>query len=519
MFLLRLNNFYFLNMKQSYTPVFSRILSMFIGLALSTTWAGAQDKKYTADWESLDQRPVAGWFEDAKFGIFIHWGPYSVPSWSPKGTYEEWYQTWFQSQSVFGNGKFTGQEIPEFHKKTYGEDFNYIDFAKRWKAELYDPEKWAEIFKKSGAKYVVMTSKHHDGFTLWPNEHSTKSRGYLWSSTETGPKRDLVGDYVKAMKDAGLKAGLYYSLYEWYHPWYQAGLDKFVTDYYHPQFKDLVTRYKPDILYADGEWEKGDDYWRSKELLAWLFNESPVKDDVVINDRWVGGQRHKHGGYYTTEYLREEVNFNKPWEEIRGMGLSFGYNRNEDIEDYNSPQMLILMLADIVSQGGNLCINVGPTAAGKIPVIMQERLMQIGKWLEVNGEAIYGTRKWQRSYQWSSGDRNFKLLKEGHSYVEGDYILKQTIDQQPGKAVKELFFTSKGKDIFAITPKWPGKKLRIKNLKTSRETKITLLATGQELSYRKSGKDIIVNMPDFDPQQYRPEDYYAFVLRVTNINE
>ena len=484
---------------------------------LSITGSYGQNKKYAANWESLDSRPIAGWFEDAKFGIFITWGPYSVPSWSPKGTYQEWYLRWFTSGSIFGNGKFTGQEIPDFHTSTYGEDFNYIDFAKLWKAELYDPEKWAQIFQKSGARYVILTSKFHDGFTLWPDKHATASRGYLWSSVETGPKRDLVGDYIKAMKDAGLKAGLYYSLYEWYHPWYQAGLDKFVTDYYHPQFKDLVTKYKPDLLYADGEWEKDDTYWKSTELLAWLFNESPVKENVVINDRWAKGQRHKHGGYFTTEYQREEVNFTRPWEEVRGMGLSFGYNRNEDIEDYNSPQMLVLMLADIVSQGGNLCINVGPTAAGKIPVIMQERLLQIGKWLETNGEAIYGTRKWKRSYQWSAGSREFDLVKAGYAYVEGDYILKQTIDQQPGKAVKELFFTSKGDNVYAISPKWPGKELIIKDIKLNKRSIITLLATGQKLTYVKSGNNILVSLPEFDPGHFNETDYYAFAFKITDV--
>jgi len=476
----------------------------------------AQTKKYTPDWGSLDSRPVAQWFEDAKFGIFIHWGPYSVPSWSPKGTYEEWYLQWFNSKKIFGNGTFTGQEIPDFHHKTYGEDFNYIDFAKIWKAELYDPQKWAELFKKAGAKYVVMTSKHHDGFALWPNQLTSQTRGYLWNSVDTGPKRDLVGEFVQAIKGIGLKAGLYYSLYEWYHPWYRLGSKKFVTDYYHPQFKELVNNYKPDLIYADGEWEKEDDYWMSTTLLAWLFNESAVKDQVVINDRWAKGQRHKHGGFYTTEYLREVINFDKPWEEIRGMGLSFGYNRNEDLEDYNSAQALILMLCDIVSQGGNLCINVGPTAAGKIPVIMQERLLQIGKWLQTNGEAIYGSRKWVRPYQWSKGDRNFVLKKEGHSYVEGDYILKQTLEQQPGKAVKQLFFTSKGNIIYAISPMWPGKTLTIKNLNLESDATINLLATGEELSFQNSGNNILINLPDFNPSLYQPEDQYAYVFKITN---
>jgi alpha-L-fucosidase len=268
-----------------------------------------------------------------------------------------------------------------------------------------------------------------------------------------------------------------------------------VTDYFHPQFKELVTRYKPDIIYADGEWEQDNTFWKSTELLAWLFNESPVSNSVVINDRWEKGQRHKHGGYFTTEYLREEVDFDKPWEEIRGMGLSFGYNRNEDIEDYNSARELILMLVDIVCQGGNLCINVGPTAAGKIPVIMQERLMQIGEWLQVNGEAIYGSSQWERSYQWSEGDRNYKLLKEGHAYVEGDYILKQTVEPAPGKAVKEIFFTSKGEDLYAIVPEYPKGKLVIRDLQPRSGSKVTLLGYQPALTYRYKDGNLEIDVP------------------------
>ena len=137
-------------MKVLIRPMKNLLFALLIIVALPFT--AISQNKYEANWESLDSRPVAQWFPDAKFGIFIHWGPYSVPSWSPKGTYEEWYLRWFTGQSIFGNGKYTGQEIPDFHKKTYGDDFNYIDFAKLWKAELYDPVKWAEIFKKSGAK-------------------------------------------------------------------------------------------------------------------------------------------------------------------------------------------------------------------------------------------------------------------------------------------------------------------------------------------------------------------------------
>ncbi len=493
------------------------LLFLYIFSFIAVTTVESQEVVYQANWESLNSRPVAEWFSDAKFGVFIHWGLYSVPSWSPNGTYTEWYQTWFQSQSVFGNGTFTGQEIPEFHYKTYGKDFNYIDFTKLWKAELYNPEQWATLFKKAGAKYVVMTSKHHDGYTLWPNEHASKSRGYLWNSVSSGPHRDLVGDYVKAMKDAGLKAGLYFSLYEWYHPWYQLGLDKFVSDYLHPQFKELVDQYAPDLIYADGEWNNGGEYWKSTDLLSWLFNESKVKSTVVINDRWEAGGRHKNGGFYTTEYLREEINFDKPWEEIRGMGLSFGYNRAENIENYNSAQALVLMLIDIVSQGGNLCINVGPKADGRIPVIMQERLLQMGKWLETNGEAIYGTKEWKRSFQWTEGDRNFQLLKEGQSYVEGTYILDQTVNQLPGKALKELFFTSKDNSVYAISPKWPHNELIIKDIEVDENATVEFLATGEKLSYSQQGSHLVIRMPDFNPNDLNLEDQLAYVFKISQV--
>jgi alpha-L-fucosidase len=472
-------------------------------------------QKYEPTWASLDSREVAPWFSEAKFGIFIHWGPYSVPAWSPKGTYTEWYQYWLQTESIFGNGDFTGQEIPEFHRNTYGDDFTYYDFAKMWKAEMYDPDEWAELFKKAGARYVVMTSKHHDGFALWPSMQANKTWGFKWNSIETGPRRDLVGDYMQAIRKVGLKAGLYYSIYEWFNPWYRIKSEKFITDHFHPQFKDLVTRYQPDLIYADGEWEQTNEYWKSRELLTWLFNESPVKDKVVINDRWEKGQRFKHGGYFTNEYdAGAQEGWERPWEEIRGMGLSFGYNRNEDIGNYNAPRTLVLMLVDVVSQGGNLCLNVGPNAAGEIPVIMQERLLQIGKWLEINGEAIYGTTKWERAVQWSKGDREYDFDSMYKSYVEGEYILYQTIWPMAGKALKEVFFTRKGNDIYAIVPNWPGTKLVIRDMKLKRGARISWLASGKRLEWKKKGRNVEVEIPPFNPGDWTDESMYAFVLKI-----
>ncbi len=470
----------------------------------------AQDTVYKADWESIDSRPVAEWFSDAKFGIFIHWGPYSVPAWTPKGTYSEWYQYWLQNETLFGNGNFTGKEVVNFHQMTYGKDFSYYEFGPMFRADLFNPEEWAELFKNAGAKYIVITTKHHDGFCLWPSEEAN-DRGFAWNSMEVGAKRDLIGDLTRSVKDAGIKMGFYYSLYEWFHPWWQNDRERFVEEHYHPQFKDLVESYQPDIMWGDGEWDMKADKWKSAELMTWLFNESSVKNTVVINDRWGKEIRKHHGGYFTTEYEAEAPEFQRPWEECRGMGFSFGYNQNEDAWDYSSPKTLVLTLVNIVSNGGNLLLDIGPDARGNIPPIMQDRLLEIGKWLNINGEAIYGSRRWERSVQWSEGKRDYK--PEDQHYLGADFILKQTIDPEPGFAVKELFFTHNDEAIFAILPKWPESKITVKDFNTEKNTKITLLANKTQCTWTNDDGNLEIQLPAYDPN-LPPENGYAYVLRI-----
>ena len=469
----------------------------------------AQEPAYDASWKSLDNRPIPGWFEDAKLGIFIHWGPYSVPAWSPKGSYSEWYQFWLENETVMGNGDFTGQEVPEFQKKTYGEESTYYDFGEMFKADLFDADEWAGLIEQSGAKYVVVTSKHHDGFCLWPSKEAN-DRGFPWNSVDVGAKKDLLGELTTAMHKSDIKMGMYFSLYEWFHPWWLNDRERFVDDHFHPQFKDLVERYKPDLLWGDGEWSMSSDKWKTEALIAWLYNESSVKDKVIINDRWGQDTRHKHGGYFTTEY-KSDADFDKPWEECRGMGFSFGYNRNEDIEDYNSAQTLVLMLCDLVAQGGNLLLDIGPDGRGQIPVIMQERLVQLGEWMDVNGDAIYGTRRWKFPVQWTEGDRNCK--RDDQHYVGGDYILEQTISPiSPECAVKEVFFTYKDGNLFAITPKWPGDNLVLKNITAGKNTTVRFLDSGEELQWESDNGNIIIRMPDYNPNTIKTNLAYAFQI-------
>jgi len=490
------------------------IFTIFIGLIM-VSLSNSQEKKYEPNWQSLDSRPTPSWFEDAKFGIFIHWGPYSVPAWTPKGTYSEWYQYWLQTKSLWGNGDYSGLEVYDFHRETYGDHFSYFQFGEMFKADLYKPDDWAKLFEESGAKYVVITSKHHDGYCLWPNEEAN-DRGFPWNSVEVGSKRDLLGELTNAVNKTSVKMGFYYSLYEWFHPWWLENKTRFINEHFHPQFKDLIERYKPDIIWGDGEWDLPAEDWKTPQLLTWLFNDSSVKDKIVINDRWGKGIRKKHGGYYTTEY-ESPADFDHPWEECRGMGFSFGYNHNEDIEDYNSPQALTLLLIDIVSNGGNLLLDIGPDGRGRIPVIMQERLLQMGKWLEANGDAIYGTRKWKKPVQWSEGNREFKPKEK--AYLGGDYILKQTINPEPGYAVKEIFFTNKNDNLYAISPKWPEKELVIKDVQAKSQCKVKLLATNQSLKWKNKNGNLVIDLPDYDPNKFNPEHEYAYVFKIKKIKE
>jgi len=457
---------------------------------------------YEPTWESLDSHQTPDWYRDAKFGIFIHWGLYSVPAWSPRGTYAEWYWHALDGKNQKGEKKMMRHKaVNAFHDRVYGKDFEYSDFRPQFTCEMFEPREWAAIFKRSGAKYVVLTSKHHDGYCLFPSKEASESFGMAWNSVESGPSRDLVRELTDAVRGDGLKMGLYYSIWDWFNPYwpeeqqmakdYGAGLKKYVRQVMYPQFKQIVTDYQPSLIFADGDWWMDDDKWETRPLLAWLFNNAPNKDEVVINDRW-GKVRGQHGGYYTTEYGSGLEEPNVLWEENRGIGKSFGYNREETLDDYNSAKLLIFMLVDIVSRGGNFLLDVGPTADGRIPVIMEDRLVQIGKWLDVNGEAIFGTRRWVTDAQWSEGLQP-QFTKEDHHF--GEPVFEMTLHPRPGNAVKQLYFTRKGDTLYALTPGWPkAEVLTVKNVRTSPNTKISLLGCDKEIAWKQVGDNVEIDL-------------------------
>lgn len=455
---------------------------------------------YQPNWESLDSRPVPKWFTDAKFGIFIHWGVYAVPGWSTKGNYAEWYQQGLQTND-------TARQ--KFHKAKFG-NRTYYDLANDFKAELFNPGEWAKVFEQSGAKYIVLTSKHHDGFTLWPSKEADKTWGFKWNAVDIGPKRDLLGDLFKAVRKTSVHAGMYYSLYEWFNPLWKSDKNKYATEHVWPQMKDLINTYQPDVFWTDGDWDAPAETWKSQEFLTWLYNESPVKDKIVVNDRWGSGIRFKHAGIYTPEYQPDLDFEDHNWEESRGMGYSYGYNREEDAWDYNSTQSLVLQLIDKVSRGGNFLLDIGPDEHGKIPPIMQERLLQMGEWLKINGEAIYNTTRWKEHSQWSEGNREYKDRS-------GDMLLKITVDPDPGYAVKEVFYTynANTNTLYTILPKYPDdKKIVLKNVGPASGATVSFLSTKEKLNWRQQGEDIAIDLPDYNPNKIKAP--YAFVLKIEN---
>ncbi|RZO87618.1 MAG: alpha-L-fucosidase [Kiritimatiellaceae bacterium] len=502
---------------------------VFVGMCLIQRGVAAD--RYEPTWESLDQRENPEWFADAKFGIFIHWGLYSVPAYAPRGTYAEWY---WHAKDGDQSGKHQAavgraQAINEFHNRVYGADVEYKDFREQFTCEMFEPAEWAKVFKRSGARYVVLTSKHHDGYCLWPSKEASESYGMAWNSVDSGPRRDLVGELTDAVRaEKGIRMGLYYSIWDWFNPYWpeedqptnrkKKGNDqtrkKYIREVMNPQFKELVNRYAPAVIFSDGDWWMDDEKWETKPLLAWLFNHAPNKNEVVINDRW-GKVRKKHGGYFTTEYGSGFEDPSILWEENRGIGKSFGYNRQETFDDYNSTQLLILMLCDIVSRGGNFLLDIGPTADGRIPVIMEDRLIQMGEWLEVNGAAIYGTQRWIKDCQWSDGEVYAYSKKEFH-HAKPDPILEMAVCPKPGQARKECYFTAKGSTVYALIPLLPeSDRFVIRDMNLAADATIRMLGVEGTLEFIRKNGDVEIVLPRLNPSNAPSE--HVFVLEVSGV--
>jgi len=363
-----------------------KITALIILIIVLSLTALSQQNIVEPTWESLNERDYPQWFQDAKLGIFVHWGLYSVPAYASKEGYGEWFYRGLMQKEP------ERMRIMSYYADTTLSTFDqYKELTKYWHAELWNPEEWADLFEYAGAKYVVLVTKHHDGYCLWDSKFQPE-----WNSVVSGPKRNIVAELTTAVRKQGLRMGFYYSLPEWTNPLHiwmvdpDKEIDDYLDNYMVPQFRELVSRYKPDLLFSDGDWNNTAEQLRSQELISWYYNT--VGKDAIVNNRWGNGTKH---GFLTPEYSAGITNTEVPWAECRGLGRSFGLNRNEDLDNYMTDKELIQHFVELVAHGGGMTLNVGPNADGTIPLIQQERLRSLGKWLEINGEAIYASRPYE----------------------------------------------------------------------------------------------------------------------------
>ncbi|ORZ24074.1 glycoside hydrolase superfamily [Absidia repens] len=351
--------------------------------------------EYHTTTTSLQQHQAPTWYQQAKFGIFIHWGLYSVPAWAPVGQeYAEWY--WWQMNHP-------SDPTYEHHQKRYGRGFAYDDFIPMWQPTLFDPKMWLDLIDASRAKYFVFTSKHHDGFALFDTKVTNRS------SVQMQPHRDFVHDLITTSKEhyPHLKRGIYFSLPEWYHPKYKDSnfddwhgppfnpytnktipytgstpIDDFVNDLQLPQFLELVNNYEPDIIWCDIGGINNSSMWQAE-----YYNKAAKQNrQVTINDRCGNGV----SDFATLEYQQTSTPPARSWEATRGVDpRSFGFNQATPPEKYASSEQLVHELVDAVSMGGNFLLNIGPNANGSIFHTMVERLHDIGAWLDQNGASVF----------------------------------------------------------------------------------------------------------------------------------
>ena len=453
--------------------VFYRLLIVFILLPLIQTLnQKALAQTWNPNWDSITKHETPEWFNDAKFGIFIHWGVYSVPAWAPVGMYAEWYPNYMYQPD---------HAVYDYHRETYGEDFEYEDFIPLWKAENWDPEEWSELFEKAGAKYVIPVGEHHDGFPLWDSKLTD------WNAANMGPERDLIAELGEAVRAKDMKYGpSYHGLLNYYSPEHSGPHPDYLNDDYiefmHAKIREIIDLYEPDILWLDGDWMHPLEVFRTREIIAYYYNQAEEwGKEVAVNDRW-GQVRGIFGDFYTQEYEYDVIDelIDQKWENTRGMGQSFGYNRNETLEDYLTVTELVQMLVDNVSKNANLLLNVGPKADGTIPEVQKNLLLGIGEWLEMNGEGIYGTRPWfTAETKTSAGDEIRFTWKDGTLYL----MLMERINDRE------------------ISIPW---------VIPDKDAEISILATGEPLNWELQDQNLVIELPEQLPGQH------VFVLSISD---
>jgi alpha-L-fucosidase len=472
---------------------------------------------FRPDYESLDTYKVPEWYKDAKFGIFIHWGVYSVPAYG-----SEWYP---REMYIQGSDDF------KHHVATYGpqDKFGYKDFIPMFRAEKFDPQAWARLFKESGAKYVVPVFEHHDGFAMYDSGLSD------WTVAKMGPRRDTGGELAKAVRAEGLHLGA--SSHRVEHNFFLGVGRTFDSDINDPQYAGFYGPAHTWLINLDHTPLSNDFTWLSAAYgNDWLARSAEIVEkyhpDIMYFDWWIGqpglrNQLTKFAAFYYNASLKYGdhigvINYKEYSMDSRSAVLDIERGQLGDIrplywqtdtsvsnkswgyiehDTFKSPEFIVHQLVDIVSKNGNLLMNIGPKSDGTIPEEIQQVLLSVGSWLKVNGDAIYGTRAWT-----TYGEGPTKV-------VEGSFN-----DTAAGNYTADDFrFTTRGDTLYAIEMGWPSTgEAVIKTLRTVTGRKkirsISLLGSTDSLSFEQKDDGLHIKPPNANPGKYA----YAYKIEFAN---
>ena len=477
---------------------------------------------FEPNWNSLATHITPQWFKDAKFGIYTHWGPYSVPSFGFNGSwYPHFMYGQFDTGELSGKSKDRVKKMKAYHKhhvETYGDpsDFGYKEFIPMFTAEKFDAEEWADLFRKAGAQYAGPVAEHHDGFAMWD------SKVTKWNAANMGPKRDIVGQLEKAYRKQGMKfiATFHHSYNWWFFPTYDkrfdcsdpafAGLysrphaegempDNEYLDIWYEKIKEVIDGYEPDLLWFDFGLGRIKET-HQKKMMAYYYNKEALWDrELAITFKTLGEAMNvpPMTGIADIEVGKMTYLTHNTWLSDTNIDTGTGWTYVKDL-GYKSPERLIHNLVDRVSKNGHLLLNVGPRPDGSIPAQARRLLLEMGSWLEVNGEAIYGTTPWFRS-----GEGPTKVNKSGDHFNEANEVRFTASD---------IRFTTKGHDIFAICLGIPGDQIRIESLRRKYADEIeavSVLGSDRTLNYRMDGDGMLIDVPE------EVTGKYATVFKIT----
>jgi alpha-L-fucosidase len=464
------------------------------------TQPAARPRHYEPTWESLERYTVPDWYLDAKFGIFIHWGVYAVPAYG-----NEWYP---HGMYVKDSKEF------KYHREHFGpqSQFGYKDFIPNFTADKWNPDEWAALFVKSGAKYVVPVAEHHDGFPMYDCSFSD------WTAVKMGPKRDIVGQLAQSLHRSGLKFGASsHRAHNWHYYTHseefdtskpenvglygrphepKAPADRAFLDDWLARTREIVDKYRPDLVWFDFGFGAPEYETYRKQFAAYYYNQAAEWGrEVVIN--------YKHEAYppgaAVLDIERGKLDDLRPqfWQTDTAVDRkSWGYIQEPE---YKSANELIDDLIDIVSKNGCLLLNVGPRPDGTIPQEQQDLLLEIGRWLDRNGQAIYGTRAW-------------KIYGEGPTRTKAGYFGEK--DYTPYTAT-DVRFTTRGDVLYAIALDWPVKPLRVRALSTllplcgRKIAEVKLIGSDQKIQWIHDQDGLTIQ-----PPSEKPGDH-AFAFEIT----